>query len=74
MSEGRARERIGGAMYELVEFLALEIEREENGNRWKKMKIEMESKCGEVEKVESCVRVILPENASFKGKSEVGLV
>jgi len=33
VSEGRARERIGGAMRELVEFLALEIEREENGNR-----------------------------------------
>jgi len=57
-----------------VEFLALEIEREENGNRSKKMKIGMESECGEVEKVESCVRVILPENASFSGKSEVGLV
>lgn len=61
-------------MRELVEFLALEIEREENGNRWKKMKIGMESECGDVEKVESDVRVILPENASFSGKFEAGLV
>jgi len=38
------------------------------------MKIGMESECGDVEKVESDVRVILPENASFSGKFEAGLV
>jgi len=38
------------------------------------MKIETESECGEVEKVESGVREVLPENASLTGKSEVGLV
>lgn len=65
--EGRARERMGGAMREFLEFRALE-----KRNRSKTTKIGMKSECGEVDKTENQKRMInLPENASLTGKSEI---